>query len=149
VIVDLLTGILVGIGLAVLKLVYTFSHLTIRIAEDHSQARTMLHLNGAATFLRLPKLAAALESVPSNVELHVDFEGLTYIDHACLDLLMNWEKVHMASGGSLVIDWDSLTARFHARRNGNGEGRVAEAPPKTAAVEHLGSHREKQYAEAG
>jgi MFS superfamily sulfate permease-like transporter len=147
VIVDLLTGILVGIGLAVLKLVYTFSHLTIRVAEDRSKDRTTLHLNGAATFLRLPKLAAALESVPSDVELHVDFEGLTYIDHACLDLLMNWEKVHMASGGSLVIDWDSLTARFHKRANGNGRG--ADLPSAAVAVEHNGLHREKHYAEAG
>ena len=46
-----------------------------------------LYLEGAATFLRLPKLAAALEAVPANRELHVHFDHLDYIDHACLDLL--------------------------------------------------------------
>ena len=49
-------------------------------------------------------------------ELHVDFEQLTYIDHACLELLMTWEKQHEATGGSLVLDWDSLHARFKSPR---------------------------------
>ena len=71
-----------------------------------------LGLSGAATFLRLPRLAAALEQVPANAELHVDLEHLHYIDHACFELLMNWAKQHEAAGGSLVIDWDSLHAQF-------------------------------------
>jgi len=49
-------------------------------------------------------------------ECLVNFEHLDYIDHACLDLLMNWGKQHEATGGSLVIDWDTLHANFH--RNG-------------------------------
>jgi anti-anti-sigma regulatory factor len=74
--------------------------------------RAVLSLVGAATFLRLPRLAAALDTVPANAELHVDFQGLEYIDHACLDLLMNWAKQHEATGGRLVIDWNSLHANF-------------------------------------
>ena len=122
VIVDLLTGILVGIGLALAQLVYRFSHLTVRLEEDRERQRTVLYLEGAATFLRLPKLAAALQTVPPNTELHVHFEGLSQIDHACMDLLMNWEKQHEATGGSLVIDWESLTAKFRQFRKKNGEG---------------------------
>jgi MFS superfamily sulfate permease-like transporter len=110
---DLLTGVLVGIGCALAKLVYTFSRLKIRLETDERLGRTILHLHGAATFLRLPKLAAALESVQPGTELHVRFEDLSYIDHACLDLLLNWEKQHEAAGGSLEIDWDDLHARFH------------------------------------
>jgi MFS superfamily sulfate permease-like transporter len=110
VIVDLLTGILVGIGLTLAKLIYTFSHLVIRLETDNG--RTTIFLDGAATFIRLPQLAATLETVRPSTELHVHFEKLSYIDHACLDLFMNWEKQHKATGGSLVIDWDSLTAKF-------------------------------------
>jgi len=50
--------------------------------------------------------------VPPSTELHVHFERLQYVDHACLDLLMNWEKQHQATGGQLVIDWEQFTARF-------------------------------------
>jgi len=109
---DLLTGVLVGFGLSVLKLVFTFARLNIRQDVDPERNRTVLSLQGAATFLRLPKLAAALEKVPSDHELHVQFDRLDYIDHACLDLLVNWEKQHAAAGGSLIIDWESLNARF-------------------------------------
>jgi MFS superfamily sulfate permease-like transporter len=117
---DLLTGVLVGIGLSIAKLLITFSHLHIHTEDDPAHGRTQLHLEGTATFLRLPKLAATLEAVPTDRELHVHFEHLDYIDHACLDLLMNWGKQHQATGGRLVIDWEDLTERIQARPNGNG-----------------------------
>jgi MFS superfamily sulfate permease-like transporter len=109
---DLLTGVLTGIGLSALKLLYRFSHLDIRLEDHPERGATVMHLDGAATFIRLPKLAAALEQVRPSAELHVHFEHLRYVDHACLDLLMNWEKQHEATGGQLVIDWDQFTARF-------------------------------------
>lgn len=109
---DLLTGVIVGIGLSAAKLLYTFAHLHAEIREEPHRNRCQLSLDGAATFLRLPLLAATLERVPANAELHVDLERLNYIDHACFDLLMNWAKQHEATGGRLVIDWDSLHAQF-------------------------------------
>src|SRR5262249_6904145 len=137
---DLLTGVLVGIGLATAKLLHTITSLTIRLREEPDGKRTVLTLRGAATFLRLPRLAAALERVHPDTELHVHFEELSYIDHACLDLLMNWEKQHEATGGSLVLDWESLTARFHSYgrpRNRRRAGAVAAngAPGGDSAVE--------------
>ena len=115
--VDLLTGIVVGITLALGKLLYTFSHLRVEIEESPDKnGRTVIRLYGAATFIRLPRLAAALEKVRPSTELHVDFEHLTYIDHACLDLLMDWEKQHEATGGTLIIDWDTLHGRFRQKQ---------------------------------
>ena len=109
---DLLTGVMVGIGLSAAKLLYKFAHLETELKTYPRGKRVDLSLSGAATFLRLPLLAAALERVPGNTELHVDLEQLNYIDHACFDLLMNWAKQHEATGGSLVIDWNSLHAQF-------------------------------------
>jgi MFS superfamily sulfate permease-like transporter len=109
---DLLTGVIVGVALAAGKLLYTFSHLKIRVDHDGRQNRYMMHLQGAATFVRLPQLAAALEQIPENTELHVELDRLSYIDHACLDLFTHWANQHEATGGRLVIDWDSLHASF-------------------------------------
>lgn len=142
VVVDLLTGILVGIGLAIVKLMCTFAHLRVRLEEDNG--RTILHLDGAATFLLLPKLAAALEKVRPSTELHVQMEELTYIDHACLDLLMNWEKQHAAAGGSLVIDWESLTAKFHSFRKRGREYPVENVKIPTSFLQRtLSNHGRK------
>lgn len=116
---DLLTGVITGVVLAAIKLLYTFSHLETQLVPHETEPRiTTLKLNGAATFVRLPVLASQLEKVPPAAELHVDFEHLDYIDHACLDLLMNWAKQHESLGGRLVIDWSSLHARFRGE-NGN------------------------------
>ncbi len=109
---DLLVGVIVGILLSAAKLLYRFSHLELELVESGPVSR--LDMRGAATFLRLPVLAAKLDEVPSSTELHVDFAHLSYIDHACLDLLMNWAKQHEGSGGKLVIDWASLHGRFTA-----------------------------------
>ena len=110
---DLLTGVLVGIGLAAAKLLYTFSHLATALKLDPNSNKVTLTLQGAATFIRLPRLASELEKVPARGELHVDFQHLDYIDHACLDLLMNWANQHETTGGKLVIDWATLHARFN------------------------------------
>jgi MFS superfamily sulfate permease-like transporter len=109
---DLLTGVLVGVALAAAKLLYTFSHLEVRVDEDARHSRHVMRLNGAATFVRLPQLAAALEQIPESSELHVELDRLRYIDHACLELLTSWAKQHEATGGRLVMDWNTLHASF-------------------------------------
>lgn len=122
VVTDLLTGVIVGFVLAAIKLLYAVSHLVteMEINSDSNQATLTLH--GAATFLRLPRLASELERVPVRSELHVDLQHLDYIDHACLDLLMTWAKQHEDTGGTLVIDWDSLHANFHSNSRSNSPG---------------------------
>jgi MFS superfamily sulfate permease-like transporter len=117
VVTDLLTGVLTGVALAAAKLLYTFSHLDVEL-EKRSDREVALHLRGAATFIRLPLLAARLGEVPPNASLHVELRELDYIDHACLDLLMTWARQHEANGGSLVIDWETLHANARAGRNG-------------------------------
>jgi MFS superfamily sulfate permease-like transporter len=132
--VDLLTGVIVGIVLSLAKLLYSVSHLDVAVSQDDAGTRTDMLLSGSATVVRLPKLAAELEKVPAGASLHVHFEGLDYIDHACLDLLMNWEKTHEATGGRLFIDWNELEGRFRGssqrpspggeRPSTNGESRT-------------------------
>jgi MFS superfamily sulfate permease-like transporter len=110
---DLLMGVLTGVVLSGLKLLYSFSRLRIDYTTEPEARRATLALNGAATFLKLPMLAARLDNVPHDVELHVDMGRLTYIDHACLDLLTNWARQHESTGGRLVIDWERMHNRFN------------------------------------
>jgi MFS superfamily sulfate permease-like transporter len=109
---DLLIGVLTGIALAAAKLLYNFSHIEIRVDHDELDNRYVMRLAGAATFVRLPKLAAALEQIPGHAHLHVELDRLRYIDHACLELFTNWAHQHEATGGRLVMDWDTLHTTF-------------------------------------
>jgi MFS superfamily sulfate permease-like transporter len=114
---NLLEGVLIGLGLSLLKLLYAFSHLEIRKDENGAEKRVDLYLTGSATLIRLPKLAAELESLPPGAHVHVHVNDLDYIDHACLDLLTNWDRQHVASGGALTIEWDELSRKYHQRRS--------------------------------
>lgn len=101
---DLLTGILLGIAVSVARLVYTFSHLLVRVDIDEATRVAHVFLDGAATFIRLPRFAAALEEIPARCVVHIHLGGLTYIDHACLTTLIEWGENHEAAGGQLHLD---------------------------------------------
>ncbi len=124
---DLLVGVVVGIMLSAAKLLYRFSHLELELRTVGNA--THLQMHGAATFLRLPSMAQKLDEVPDSTELHVDFEHLSYIDHACLDLLMNWAKQHEQTGGKLILDWESLHGRFSADPSVEAKVALGNSPP--------------------
>jgi len=109
---DLLAGVILGVVLATAKLVYSFTHLKIQTITSPDGKRVTLHLFGSATFLSLPKLAEHLERIGPEMEVHVHFEDLQYIDHACLDLLHNWEKQYVLQGGIVSFDWEQLENRY-------------------------------------
>lgn len=119
VLTNLLEGVLVGLALSLLKLLYAFSHLEIRKEETPAENRVDLYLEGSATLVRLPKLAAELEGLKPGAQVHVHVNQLDYIDHACLDLLTNWDRQHSGTGGTLTIEWDELTRKYHQRRAAN------------------------------
>ena len=125
---DLLIGVTVGIALSAAKLLLRFSKLNTRLDLSADGKTAHLHMQGAATFINLPMLARELEGVPAGADLHVDFDELTYIDHACLDLLVNWAKQHDGFGGQLFLDWEVLNARFsvHEERK---KGEQTAPPP--------------------
>lgn len=114
---DLLKGVVFGLLLSLFKLLYVFSRLHIERDDDAATNQVHLRLSGSATLIRLPMLAAALEEVHPKAEVFIHFEKLDYIDHACLDLLTNWERQHCAAGGNLVIEWDELAWKYHQRRS--------------------------------
>jgi MFS superfamily sulfate permease-like transporter len=112
---DLLKGVVVGIVLAAVKLLWQFSYLKVDVQPAAKGQPAVVSLHGAATFLRLPQLAHALDKISPRDAVRVSFDGLTYIDHACLDLIENWHKRHQAAGGEMELDWDALHARYRSR----------------------------------
>ena len=119
--VNLLTGVIFGLALALAKLLYTTQNLETYFAHDAVTGKLTLHLQGIATFVSLPRLAATLEMTPTSSEITVDTTSLRHIDHACLNLLQNWQAQHEANHGRVLVDWDkirgaSYTSRQHIRQ---------------------------------
>jgi MFS superfamily sulfate permease-like transporter len=110
--VDFATGVLIGLGLTLVRLLHIFTRLSIRVQLHPEGSRVDIHLEGAATLLRLPQLARVLEQSPPGSEIHVHIDHLDHIDHACLDLIANWENQHASTGAVVVIEWDELMLRY-------------------------------------
>lgn len=111
---DLLTGVIAGVVLTTLKLLFKVTRLWVRVEVQDSENHVDIYLEGAATFLRLPTLAHALERVPRGATVHLHIQRLLYIDHSCMDLLQTWESQQREFGTRLVVEWDELHQRYHA-----------------------------------
>jgi MFS superfamily sulfate permease-like transporter len=122
---DLLTGVLIGIGLTIVKLLYKLTHLEIRVHHEPAKRRVEVHLAGAATVLKIPRLAKVLDSVPPGSEIHMHFDHLVYVDHSCLDLLANWREEQESKGSRLFAEWEGLASRFDGLRRAQGRSKAA------------------------
>lgn len=111
---NLLEGILIGLGLALSKLLVTLSHLRVRQTRDGH--RLVVHLEGAATFIGLPKLAQVLGAIPKGGLVDIHLGGLIYVDHASLNHLREWEKQYVASQGQVTIAWEELYDKYQSGR---------------------------------
>lgn len=111
--IDLLSGVIIGLMLSIGKLLYTFAHLKTDLVTSQEGTRTDVYLKGSATFLGLPRLAAALDELRPGTDAHVHVENLDYIDHACLDLLASIEKRHLQTGGTFTLEWHELANRYN------------------------------------
>jgi MFS superfamily sulfate permease-like transporter len=111
--VDLLTGIVTGLALSAVKLIIVMTRLQIRTEKAPAGGRIDLHLSGAGTFLRLPRIADALDALPSDGEVHIHFRGLDYVDHAVLDLIQEWRAQRIQKGQTVYVEVEELITMYH------------------------------------
>ncbi len=112
---DLLTGVLVGFGLTLVKLAFKASRLKVSLVDLPQDGEMELRLSGAATFLKVPALTQVLSTVPAGTTVHVPLNNLSYIDHSCLELLEEWGRANAAKGSKLVIEARGLKRRLEGR----------------------------------
>ncbi|HYD34062.1 MAG TPA: SulP family inorganic anion transporter, partial [Methylophilaceae bacterium] len=111
---DLLTGVITGLALSLIKLVYIFAHLVVWV--DHlKDGRVTIHLKGSATFIELPKLANVLENLELGRDVTIEFDDLEFMDHACIELIDNWQKQYQSTGGHAHINWDTAINKYHEK----------------------------------
>lgn len=146
---NLLTGVLVGVGLAVAKLLYTTQNLDAHLAHDGENGKLTLHLMGVATFVSLPRLATELEQVPLYADLQVSTTSLRHIDHACLNLLQSWQKIHESTGGKAYIDWGKLDSLSHSPQLSERTETSVVPPFRFLSWKNRGSRKKHVMGEGG
>ncbi len=95
---DLLTGVLIGLALSVLELLPHFRRLRLKVDAEHGEDSHRINLDGAATFVMLPKLNSALDAVPADKPVHLAFDKVPVIDHTSAETLRDWVQRRRARG---------------------------------------------------
>ncbi|MGF6391577.1 SulP family inorganic anion transporter [Pseudomonas plecoglossicida] len=109
---DLLTGVLLGFALTLLKLALKAARLKINLISLDKPQHMELRLSGAATFLKVPALSQVLDKVPAGTQLHVPLTNLHYIDHSVLEMLEDWGRAQRSAGSRLIIEQRGFKRRI-------------------------------------
>jgi len=110
---DLLTGVMVGVGLSLMRLLYTVTHLETRLIEQEGE--THVHLRGVGTFLSIPRISQALDEVKTETTVHVHCAELRYIDHACIEVIEGWAERREQNGQEVHVSMEKLHMRYRTR----------------------------------
>lgn len=113
---DLLTGVVIGFAASLFRLSLLSSKLKIGLDHHKPSGSASLHLEGSATFLKVPSMARTLEQVPPNTRLNLVLDRLQHVDQACLELLRDWSRSAAARGCELVVDWSELHRKVEGRK---------------------------------
>lgn len=99
--IDLLTGVLIGVGLSLAMMLRRTIWSGIHSERDGERWRIVIE--GALTFLSVPRLSKVLASVPEgkqvSLQLVVDF-----LDHAAFESLSTWQQAYERSGGTVEVE---------------------------------------------
>jgi MFS superfamily sulfate permease-like transporter len=108
---DLLVGVVTGFVLSAIKLLVRFTRVDVRVssvANGNGEPTVVVQIAGAATFLRLPVLAAQLDAVPQQSDVRIEINRLAYLDEACHVLLESWIQQREAEGQRVSVDRQRL-----------------------------------------
>lgn len=125
--INLLAGIALGLALAIGRLLWRLGKVNVQVrqAGDVHQVR----VDGALTFVGVPKLAAALAQVPAGSQVELDLAVET-LDHSGYEALESWAHTHHKLGGQVRME--SLEDVW--KRKGNS------AEPRAAAAVSPGTN---------
>ena len=87
---DLLTGVLVGLGLSAVELYQHRKNLRLKVEEQDADGTRHVTLEGSATFVSLTRLTQILERIPGGLGVRLDLHRLHGIDHTSAEMMREW-----------------------------------------------------------
>ncbi|WP_410672615.1 SulP family inorganic anion transporter [Amycolatopsis sp. cmx-4-68] len=101
VVFDLLTGVLAGIGLALVLMLRRTLWSGIHVEREGGAWRVVVE--GVLTFLSVPRLSRVLGAIPAGVPVRLELV-VDYLDHAAFESLTTWQQAHERAGGTVDVD---------------------------------------------
>lgn len=99
--VNLLAGVGIGLGLSVFFLLRRLSNTDVQM--EQRDGKWHVKIGGTLTFASVPRLNAALSTIPAGHPVDIDL-AVDFIDHAAFEALHGWRENHEKTGGHVDID---------------------------------------------
>ncbi len=88
---DLLTGVGVGMAVALFFILLEHYKYGVYLHEAHEDSRLILRLAEQVTFLNKANLLRTLDKIPPHAEVVIDGSATRYIDHDALEIIENFK----------------------------------------------------------
>jgi carbonic anhydrase len=99
--VNLLAGVGIGLGLSIFFLLRRLSNTSVKM--EQREGKWHVQIGGTLTFASVPRLNAALSTIPAGHPVDIDL-AVDFIDHAAFEALHGWRENHEKTGGHVDID---------------------------------------------
>ncbi|OBI14190.1 SulP family inorganic anion transporter [Mycobacterium sp. E2497] len=119
---NLLHGVLIGLAVAVVVTGWR----VVRARVDASPVDGEWHvlIEGACTFLALPRLTGVLATIPDRAAVTIHLRA-TYLDHAAHQAISDWRCRHGATGGEVKVHDGPMEPYGRVRKSSKANRRAA------------------------
>ncbi|TDC16522.1 carbonic anhydrase [Kribbella albertanoniae] len=100
-VLGLAEGVLIGLVLAIARVLYRLSRATVTATEEDGQ--WTVQIRGTLVFLGVSSLIRTLRSIPTGARVRVDL-SVDHLDHAAYEAIEDWRRGHLARGGSVELN---------------------------------------------
>lgn len=98
---DLMSGVLLGLGVAAVLTLRRLLWSGIRAERDGDGHRIVVE--GALAALSIPRLSTVLGTIPPGATVTLELV-VDYLDHAAFDTLTAWQQAHERTGGTVFVE---------------------------------------------
>jgi carbonic anhydrase len=110
-VLGLAEGVLIGLVLAILRVLYRLARATVTATEEDGV--WTVRIRGTLVFLGVASLVRTLRSIPTGARVRVDLD-LNHLDHAAYEAIEDWRRGHIARGGSVELNLAAVRAAMHS-----------------------------------
>ena len=100
--VDLVTGVLLGMAVALASALYRLTHWRIEV-EPRSPDGWQVRITGTLLFLGVRRLTEHLRRLPSGQRVHLELH-LDFLDHAAFEAMRDWRTGYERRGGRVDVE---------------------------------------------
>ena len=100
-VLGLAEGVLLGLILAVVRVLYRLARATVTATE--SDGAWIVRIRGTLVFLGVASLVRTLRSIPAGATVRVELT-VDHLDHAAYEAIEDWRRGHIARGGIVELN---------------------------------------------